>query len=148
MSKRSPINLNPLVALVSGLLFGCGLTFSDMINPRRVLGFLDVAGTWDPTLAFVMGGALLVTLPAFYLVRKMKAPFCDIGFQLPTSKLVDARLVTGAAMFGLGWGLVGLCPGPALGALVTLQSDVLIFVVSMLVGMLAYKWWDRAVTKK
>lgn len=148
MSKKSSINLNPLVALVSGLLFGFGLTLSGMINPQRVLGFLDVAGAWDPTLAFVMGGALLVTLPAFQLVRKMKAPFCDISFQLPTNKLVDARLVTGAAMFGLGWGLVGLCPGPALGAIVTLQSDVLIFVVSMIVGMLAYKWWDQASVKK
>lgn len=133
-----------LMGLLSGVLFGIGLTVSDMINPQRVLGFLDVAGAWDPTLAFVMGGALLVTFPAFQLVKKLGKPMCAAQFQLPTNRQIDSRLVGGAAMFGVGWGLVGLCPGPALAALVTLQTDVFVFAASLIAGMLLFQWWDAA----
>jgi uncharacterized membrane protein YedE/YeeE len=136
-----------VMSLVSGLLFGIGLTLSDMINPQRVLGFLDVAGSWDPTLAFVMGGALLVTFPAFQLVKKFGKPVCAAQFQIPTNKVIDTKLVTGSAMFGIGWGLVGFCPGPAIAALVTLQADVLIFGGSLLVGMVLFQVWD-AMAKK
>jgi uncharacterized membrane protein YedE/YeeE len=136
-----------VMSLVSGLLFGIGLTLSDMINPQRVLGFLDVAGSWDPTLAFVMGGALLVTFPAFQLVKKFGQPVCAAQFQIPTNKVIDTKLVTGSAMFGIGWGLVGFCPGPAIAALVTLQADVFIFGGSLLVGMVLFQVWD-AMAKK
>lgn len=147
MEKTSNSGLFVVMALVSGLLFGIGLTLSDMINPQRVLGFLDVAGSWDPTLAFVMGGALLVTFPAFQLVKKVGKPVCAAQFQIPTNKVIDSKLVTGSAMFGIGWGLVGLCPGPAIAALVTLQADVFIFGASLVAGMLLFQAWDR-MTKK
>jgi uncharacterized membrane protein YedE/YeeE len=147
MEKTSNGSMFLVMSLVSGLLFGIGLTLSDMINPQRVLGFLDVAGSWDPTLAFVMGGALLVTFPAFQLVKKFGKPVCAAQFQIPTNKVIDTKLVTGSAMFGIGWGLVGFCPGPAIAALVTLQADVLIFGGSLLVGMVLFQVWD-AMAKK
>ena len=147
MEKTSNGSMFLVMSLVSGLLFGIGLTLSDMINPQRVLGFLDVAGSWDPTLAFVMGGALLVTFPAFHLVKKFGKPVCAAQFQIPTNKVIDTKLVTGSAMFGIGWGLVGFCPGPAIAALVTLQADVFIFGGSLLVGMVLFQVWD-AMAKK
>ena len=142
MEKTSNGSLFVVMSLVSGILFGMGLTLSDMINPQRVLGFLDVAGSWDPTLAFVMGGALLVTFPAFQLVRKFGKPVCATQFQIPTNRVIDKRLVSGAALFGIGWGLVGLCPGPAIAVLVTLQGDVFIFMASLVAGMLLFQAWD------
>lgn len=133
-----------LMPLLVGLLFGLGLHISGMTNPERVLGFLDVAGIWDPTLAFVMGGALLITFPAFMLTQKGQKPWFDSRFYLPTLTRVDRPLLEGAVMFGLGWGLVGLCPGPALANLVTLRGDILLFVAAMVVGMLAH---DRLVRR-
>jgi uncharacterized membrane protein YedE/YeeE len=130
--------LAKLMPLVVGLLFGLGLHVSGMTDPERVLGFLDVAGAWDPTLAFVMGGALLVTLPVFLLVQKGQKPWFDTRFYLPSAAHIDRPLLEGAAMFGLGWGLVGLCPGPALANLVTLRGDILLFVAAMVLGMLAH----------
>lgn len=147
MEKQHAVWTVALVALVSGLLFGIGLSLSEMINPQRVLGFLDVTGSWDPTLAFVMGGALLVSFPAYQLARKIQQPVCSNQFHLPTGNNIDFRLVLGATMFGAGWGLAGFCPGPALAALITLQMDVLIFVTSMIVGMLIYQWWNLASKK-
>ncbi len=123
-------------ALASGLLFGVGLVISGMVSPERVLGFLDVAGRWDPTLAFVMGGALLVTLPVFQSLPRLGRPLFAERFALPTRKDIDWQLVTGAALFGIGWGLVGLCPGPALVALTTLSTPAFVFVGSLLAGML------------
>lgn len=139
-SRISP--MVAVMALVSGVLFGIGLTLSDMINPQRVLGFLDVAGAWDPTLAFVMGGALLVTFPAFHFVKKFGKPVCATQFQIPTNRVIDGKLVGGAALFGIGWGLVGFCPGPAIAALVTLQTDVFIFFASLVAGMLLFQVWE------
>lgn len=139
--------INPQVvvaALLSGLLFGFGLTLSEMINPRRVLGFLDVAGAWDPTLAFVMGGALLTSIPVFLLAKGLEKPVCAPAFQIPANRVVDRRLVWGAAIFGVGWGLVGFCPGPAIAALVTGQLDVLLFFGSMLLGMFGFRSWESA----
>lgn len=142
MEKTANSRMFVLMSLVAGILFGIGLTLSDMINPQRVLGFLDIAGAWDPTLAFVMGGALLVTFPAFHFVKKFGKPVCALQFQIPTNKVIDRKLVVGAALFGVGWGLVGFCPGPALAALVTLQTDVFIFGASLVAGMLLFQLWD------
>lgn len=142
MEKTANSRMFVVMSLVAGILFGIGLTLSDMINPQRVLGFLDVAGAWDPTLAFVMGGALLVTFPAFHFVKKFGKPVCALQFQIPTNKVIDRKLVVGAALFGVGWGLVGFCPGPALAALVTLQTDVFIFGASLVAGMLLFQLWD------
>ncbi|MGA0806473.1 MAG: DUF6691 family protein [Pseudohongiellaceae bacterium] len=142
MEKTANSRMFVVMSLVAGILFGIGLTLSDMINPQRVLGFLDVAGAWDPTLVFVMGGALLVTFPAFHFVKKFGKPVCALQFQIPTNKVIDRKLVVGAALFGVGWGLVGFCPGPALAALVTLQTDVFIFGASLVAGMLLFQLWD------
>lgn len=125
------------IPLLSGLLFGIGLTVSNMVNPQRVLAFLDPFGVWDPTLGFVMAGALAITIPGFSLVLKREKPWFSEKFALPTKKEVDAPLITGAAIFGLGWGLVGLCPGPAITALVSLDSGLILFCTVMLFSWLA-----------
>ena len=136
--------LKTIVALFAGALFGAGLIVSGMADPQKVIGFLDVAGDWDPTLAFVMGGALLITGPAFRLILRRPRPVLADGFSLPTKSAVDGRLVGGAALFGIGWGLSGFCPGPAVAALSTGLTPVLAFVASMLVGMAVYAWvFDR-----
>ncbi len=127
-----------LVALFAGALFGLGLAVSGMTNPAKVIGFLDFAGGWDPTLAFVMGGALLVTVPAFRLILNRPRPILADGFALPTKSALDVRLLGGAALFGVGWGLSGFCPGPALAALVTGLTPVFAFVAAMMAGMVLY----------
>jgi len=125
-----------IAALVAGVLFGIGLAVSHMTNPAVVLGFLDVAGDWNPTLAFVMGGALAVTAAGYRWVLRRERPLLAPGFQLPTRRDIDARLVGGAAVFGLGWGLVGFCPGPALAALASGQPGVLVFAAALVAGSL------------
>ena len=132
--------LKMLVNLFAGTLFGLGLAISGMVDPAKVIGFLDVAGDWDPTLAFVMGGALLVTIPAFRLILKRPRPVLADKFELPTNKDVDARLLGGSALFGIGWGLAGFCPGPAVTALASGLTPVFVFVAAMVVGMAVYKW--------
>ncbi len=124
------------LAALAGVLFGAGLAISDMVNPARVLNFLDIAGHWDPTLAFVMVGGLAVALPGYRLVFRRKTPWGDEAFHLPTQRDIDTRLLGGSALFGLGWGLAGICPGPAVAGLVTLQPMLLLFVAAMLAGML------------
>ena len=128
----------PIFALLSGTLFGLGLAISGMANPAKVLGFLDVAGAWDPTLALVMLGALAVTTPAFRYVLRRRQPWFAPGFALPTKTDLEPRLITGAALFGVGWGLAGFCPGPAVTALVSGNSTVFAFVAAMLAGFLAH----------
>jgi uncharacterized membrane protein YedE/YeeE len=123
-----------LSALLAGSLFGFGLAVSEMIDPGRVIGFLDVMGRWDPTLLFVMGGALAVTVPGFPLILRQRRPALGERFSLPTKTKVDLPLVMGAAIFGAGWGLAGFCPGPALAALVTLAPPVFVFVAAMVLG--------------
>lgn len=125
-------------ALAAGLLFGLGLTVSGMANPAKVLGFLDLFGNWDPSLAFVMAGALSVTAVGYRLVWRSKAPLLAERFHLPARRDIDARLVLGAVVFGVGWGLVGLCPGPALAALTVGGAPALMFLAAMLAGQLAY----------
>lgn len=129
------MKLQPVFALLSGLVFGFGLSVSQMINPAKVLNFLDVAGSWDPSLALVMGGALLVMAVAWQLQKKRSRPLFGDRFFLPTLTAVDAPLLLGAALFGMGWGLAGFCPGPALAALSLLRPEPVIFVAAMLAGM-------------
>jgi uncharacterized protein len=130
-----------LGALLSGLVFGFGLVISGMTQPAKVLGFLDIFGLWDPTLAFVMGAALAVSLPGFYFARGRKQPLFTAHFRWPTRNDIDAPLIGGAILFGIGWGLVGLCPGPAIVNLATFLPQVFLFVVAMAAGMFALDWW-------
>ena len=130
-----------LGALLSGLVFGFGLVVSGMTQPAKVLGFLDIFGVWDPTLALVMGAALAVSLPGFYFARRRTRPLFAAHFRWPTRNEIDAKLIGGAALFGIGWGLVGLCPGPAIVNLATLMPQVFLFVVAMAVGIYALDWW-------
>jgi uncharacterized membrane protein YedE/YeeE len=127
-------------ALGCGFIFGLGLAISGMMNPAKIIGFLDVAGRWDPTLAFVMGGALLVAVPAYRLILGRRRPVLESGYSLPTTTRPDAPLVLGSALFGVGWGLVGFCPGPAVAAVVTGLPAVLGFVAAMVTGMALYTW--------
>lgn len=124
-----------LTALLAGLLFGFGLALSGMTDTNKVLGFLDLTGAWQPTLAFVMGSAVLVTLVAFRLVLRRSRPLCDTQFHLPAKGAIDARLLAGAALFGVGWGIYGYCPGPALTALLYGRMDTVFFVAAMFLGM-------------
>jgi uncharacterized membrane protein YedE/YeeE len=132
--------LRTLAALGCGLIFGLGLAVSGMMNPAKVIGFLDVAGDWDPTLIFVMGGALLVTIPTYRVILKQRRPVLAGGFSLPTKKSLDAPLIWGSALFGVGWGLVGFCPGPAVAAIGTGLPAVLGFVAAMIAGMALHAW--------
>ena len=134
-----------LAALLSGLLFGLGLTVSGMVNPAKVLGFLDVTGNWDPSLAFVMAAAIPVAALGFAVGRRRKAPLYAIAFAGPTKSRVDARLVVGSMIFGIGWGLAGFCPGPALASSAFGGWRVLVFVVAMLAGMAAFRMFVRSV---
>lgn len=135
--------LTNLVNLFAGTLFGLGLVISGMANPQKVIGFLDVAGDWDPTLALVMGGALLVTIPAFRLIFKRSRPILADDFDLPKKNAIDPRLVGGSVLFGVGWGLSGFCPGPAVVALVPAftagLTPVFVFFAAMIAGMALYK---------
>ncbi|MFC4725926.1 DUF6691 family protein [Glycocaulis abyssi] len=132
-----------LSALAAGLVFGLGLIVSGMVNPAKVLNFLDIAGQWDPSLAFVMAGAAGTVFIGYRFVLKRPAPFFADRFNVPTATKLDARLIGGAAMFGVGWGLVGFCPGPALTALGTGAMPVLVFAVAMLAGMAGWRWLVR-----
>ena len=123
-----------LVALASGILFGMGLALSGMVDPARVQAFLDVTGAWDPTLAFVMGGALVPMAVAWAIVRRRARPMMADAFHLPPTRPIDARLVGGAVLFGIGWGLAGLCPGPAVAALAIAPGPALIFIIFMTIG--------------
>jgi uncharacterized protein len=119
-----------------GVVFGSGIAVSGMANPAKVLNFFDIAGTWDPSLAFVMAGALAVTFAGYRLVLPRSGPLFDVRFHLPTAKLIDKRLVAGAAIFGLGWGIAGFCPGGALPALGVFHPEVWLFVAAMVAGMM------------
>ncbi|SFG55437.1 YeeE/YedE family protein [Methylobacterium gossipiicola] len=130
-------------ALIAGLLFGLGLSLSGMLDPARVRGFLDIAGAWDPTLAFVLGGAVSVAGLGYALARRLPRPAFDAGFDLPPRARIDGPLLAGAALFGIGWGLSGFCPGPAMAALSTGALPVFVFVGAMLLGMAAHGWFAR-----
>ena len=124
-----------IVAVLCGLLFGAGMVVSDMINPARVLAFLDVTGAWDPSLAFVMGGALITTFAGYRLILRRRGPMLAPAFQLPPARRIDARLIGGAAVFGIGWGIAGFCPGGALPALGTGAWQAFVFVAALIAGI-------------
>src|SRR5688500_7412696 len=130
----------PLPALVTGILFGAGLALSDMINPARVLAFLDLLGAWDPTLALVMAGAVLPSAIGFAASRRMGRPLFDSRFFIPENRVLDRQLMAGAAIFGIGWGLAGFCPGPAIAGLVLGLWQPWLFVIAMFAGMLVHRW--------
>ena len=132
-----------ITALVAGLIFGLGLVISQMVNPAKVIAFLDLFGNWDPSLALVMGGALVVTAIGYRLAWTREKPVFSEKFQLPGNRKVDTRLAVGAVFFGIGWGLVGLCPGPAISALTIGGSEAVGFLAAMVAGMLAFEAFDR-----
>jgi hypothetical protein len=128
--------MGKLATLLSGLLFGTGLTISGMVNPMKILNFLDIFGPWDATLIIVMGSGLVVTLLGYQIIFKRSAPLFATSFRLPTSQDIDAKLLGGAALFGLGWGLTGFCPGPAIASVVFGKTESITFVISMAAGMI------------
>jgi uncharacterized membrane protein YedE/YeeE len=131
-----------LPGFVVGLLFGIGLALSDMINPARVLAFLDIAGHWDPTLVYVMVGAVIPSAVGYAISRRMQRPVLGREFRIPENRVVDPQLLAGAAIFGIGWGLVGFCPGPAFAALGFALWQPWVFVIAMLAGMVLFRLLD------
>lgn len=132
-----------LIAFASGLVFGLGLIISGMANPAKVLGFLDLAGAWDPSLAFVMGGAVLVTAAGFALLRRRRVSLSGEPMRWPTATRVDLRLAVGSMAFGAGWGLAGFCPGPVLVAAAAGLTEALIFVAAMVAGMAIFSVLEK-----
>ena len=135
--------LTVFTSLLAGLVFGLGLIVSGMANPAKVLGFLDVGGSWDPSLAFVMAGAIAIGAIAFAVARKRTLSLLGVAMKLPTSRDIDRRLVIGSALFGIGWGVAGFCPGPGLVALGMGEIKALVFVGAMLVGMGIFELLER-----
>ncbi len=127
-----------IITAVSGLLFGIGLSISGMMSPNKVIGFLDIFGNWDPSLALVMGGGLFVTTVSFFFVLKRDRPKLDTSFDLPIKSELDGNLIFGSALFGIGWGLIGLCPGPAI-ANISTSLSVVVFVITMLISSVITK---------
>ncbi|MDE1905252.1 MAG: YeeE/YedE family protein [Rhodospirillales bacterium] len=140
------------LALAAGALFGAGLALSGMADPAKVRGFLDIFGAWNPTLAFVMGGALLPMALAWRIQPQLRAPLAAANFTLPDTRKIDARLLAGSAIFGIGWGVAGLCPGPAIANLALAPRVAVVFVLAMLAGMALFKMVpdrkDRAFVRK
>lgn len=132
-----------IISGLTGLIFGLGLVVSGMANPAKVIGFLDLSVAWDPSLMFVMGGAIAIGLPGFFLAKRMKKSLIGLPMNLPTSTAIDRKLLLGAVLFGAGWGIGGFCPGPAVVAAAALYTDGLIFVGAMLVGMFAFSARSR-----
>jgi uncharacterized membrane protein YedE/YeeE len=131
----------PIIAsLISGIIFGIGLAISGMLDPTKVVGFLNLFGTWDPSLAFVMGGGVIVNLIGYYVfVKRMDQPVCESRFQLPQKQSLDGQLIAGSVLFGIGWGITGLCPGPAVASLLTNTETGALFIVCVGAGLLAGK---------
>ena len=126
--------MNKIVSLFCGIIFGIGLVISEMINPAKVLGFLNLFDTWDPSLAFVMIGALVVSTPLFHLFKNKEKPIFSSSFSISNKKEIDKKLIIGSILFGAGWGLVGLCPGPAIASIALLNMSSVTFVIAMFVG--------------
>lgn len=138
--------LRVVVALTAGAIFGVGLSLSGMVDPARILGFLDLAsGHWDPSLMFVLGGALAVAIPGTMLQQRLRRPLFDDRFHLPAKTKVDRRLIAGSALFGTGWGLAGFCPGPAISALSLGLAPIFLFVLAMTAGMILH---DRVIARR
>lgn len=135
--------MKSIAALFAGVLFGLGLAISQMINPLKVLGFLDVLGNWDPSLALVMVGAIAVTLPGFAVLKRMNRPLLATQFQWPQRQDIDPRLIVGAAIFGIGWGLAGFCPGPGIAAIALGWHEPLVFSLAMIAGFIIWHVLER-----
>lgn len=131
--------VNTLIALITGIIMGLGLCVSQMVNPAKVIAFLDLFGNWDPSLALVMAGALFVAMIAFWFILKCRKPICCSQFSLPVKKEIDIPLIVGSALFGVGWGLAGFCPAPAIASLAYGIQESFVFVGAMLLGMLLHK---------
>jgi uncharacterized protein len=136
------------LAIACGAIFGVGVCVSGMVRPSKILAFLDLRGDWDPSLLLVMGAALALQAVAWVIVRRMRAPLLGGRFPAPSTGGIDARLAGGAALFGLGWGLGGFCPGPAMVSTVSGATGSLVFVASMAAGMLGYQWLDAVAGKQ
>jgi uncharacterized protein len=132
-----------LANFISGIIFGLGLALSGMSNPAKVQNFLDIAGTWDPSLAFVMAGAIAVTATGYVWVMRRQQPMYDNQFDLPPTSPIDAQLLAGAAIFGVGWGLGGFCPGPAIASLALAAKGTVVFIAAMLIGISAAQFLRR-----
>lgn len=135
--------MSKLTAFAAGLIFGLGLLLAGMANPAKVLGFLDLAGAWDPSLALVMAGAIGVALLPFTLAKKREQSLLGLPMQLPTRREIDRRLIGGSLLFGIGWGIAGICPGPAVAILLTGHWQVILFVAAMLIGMALFEALER-----
>ena len=126
--------MSKIISLISGIIFGAGLAISNMINPAKVLGFLNFFGQWDPSLIFVMIGAILTSAPFFFLFRNKNKPLFAETFSIQKTKNIDSKLIVGSSLFGVGWGLVGFCPGPAIASLALVNEYVIFFLISMFGG--------------
>lgn len=135
--------MSKLTAFLAGLIFGLGLLLAGMANPAKVLGFLDLAGVWDPSLALVMAGAIAVALLPFTLAKKRQQSLLGLPMQLPNRREIDRRLIGGSLLFGIGWGIAGICPGPAVAILLTGHWQVLLFMAAMLTGMALFEAFER-----
>lgn len=135
--------MQKLFIYLAGLMFGVGISIGGMANPAKVQNFFDVAGIWDPSLIFVMGGALLVTAPGYWLLFRRGRPFFETSFSVPTNRVIDTKLIAGSAVFGIGWGIAGFCPGASIPVLSTLNPDVLIFTGALIAGIFAAKGMMR-----
>ena len=134
--------MNKIISLTAGIIFGIGLVISEMINPAKVLGFLDLFGNWDPSLAFVMIGALIVSSPLFHLIKNKDKPLLAEKFNYSKNKEINNKLIIGSALFGAGWGLGGLCPGPAISSVALLNINSIIFVFAMFIGFYLVKFFN------
>jgi uncharacterized membrane protein YedE/YeeE len=134
--------MSKVISLVCGIIFGIGLTVSQMIDPAKVLGFLNIFGEWDPSLTFVMFGALIISSPFFHLFKNNKKPIFAKSFNYTTNKEINKKLIIGSSLFGAGWGLAGLCPGPAIASLALLNINSAIFVVAMFIGFYLVKFLE------
>lgn len=132
--------MNKIFSLLSGSIFGIGLTVSSMTNPAKVIGFLNITDKWDPSLMFVMIGAIAISAPFFYLLRNKTKPLFDLNFETPNITIIDKKLILGASMFGIGWGMVGFCPGPAIASLALSKPLSIIFVIAMASGFYMSKF--------
>ena len=140
--------MSKIVSCISGIIFGVGLSVSNMINPEKVLGFLDIFGLWDPSLIFVMMGAIIISAPVFFLFRSKDKPFFADNFTMPTLKSIDKNLIIGYGTFGIGWVIVGFCPGPAISSLALLNTYSVYFVLSMLGGFLLTELVNRTIIRR
>lgn len=145
--KTGGSHMNILFSWIAGLIFGIGLIISGMTNPKKVIGFLDLAGAWDPSLAFVMVGGITIAIISFLLARRRTLSMLSLPMRIPTQRHIDRRLIIGSLIFGIGWGLAGICPGPSLVLLGSGIPQGIVFVIAMIIGMGLFEWFNRHPSK-